>query len=156
MVAHAFLDFYNRKEKCIVPIIPLKHGDPQFGVEADHYHIDGRFDYKEAVRIGKFTIVAGMTSQVVIADEEATMYHNKFRILEIKFLKKKCLRKETGIPPDVSMLYEDWYNKFLGKSCAGKKCPHFGTQMITVNGKTYCPLHGLYADPETLVVVNPY
>lgn len=47
-----------------------------------------------------------------------------------------------------------WYNSFLGKSCAGKKCPHLGTTMIEQEGKLVCPLHKLQGCLKTLKIIE--
>ena len=31
-----------------IPIIGVKHADPQFGTKLEHYHIDGRFMWRHA------------------------------------------------------------------------------------------------------------
>lgn len=157
LVAHAKIKFSNSGVTIHVPIIPLKHADPQFGFKKDHYHIDGRFDYKDAIVFGKFYIVGGLTNQIICLNEFGPEWEYPYKLLAIEYLVKKCLRKKTGIdPPKNSLVYNEWYDTYLGKSCAGKKCPHFGTQMITVKGKTFCPLHNLHADPIKEIIVPIY
>lgn len=157
LVAHAKLKMINRCDEIVfVPIIPLKHADLQFVFKDEHYHIDGRFDCNDAKTNAGFDIVGGVTNQIVILDEKSPR-HYAYKIIGIEYLVKKCLRKKTGIdPPKNSILYNSWYDTYLGKSCAGKKCPHFGTQMITVKGKTFCPLHNLHADPIKEIIVPIY
>jgi uncharacterized Zn finger protein (UPF0148 family) len=50
--------------------------------------------------------------------------------------------------------YEEWYLGFLGKHCKGRKCPHFGTDMIEKDGVLICPMHGLTADLKTLKIIE--
>jgi uncharacterized Zn finger protein (UPF0148 family) len=44
----------------------------------------------------------------------------------------------------------------IGKSCKGKKCPHFGANMIEKNGELVCPIHNLKGDLKTLKIVKSY
>jgi len=65
-----------------------------------------------------------------------------------------CTQAETGlaIPPG-NEKYAKWYAGYIGQSCAGKKCPHLGTEMMPRDGRLVCPLHGLMADIHTLKVL---
>lgn len=159
LVAHAKLELFRDCGNVIihVPIFPLKHTDPQFAFEKEHYHVDGRFDYKDAVELALFSITGGRTNNIVVTHQKDTRFNNQYKLMNVEYLVRKCLRKVTGIdPPKDSLIYNEWYNEYLGQSCAGKKCPHWGNTMITVKGKTYCPLHGLFADPEKEIIVEPY
>lgn len=47
-------------------------------------------------------------------------------------------------------------NVEVGKSCKGKKCPHFGTTMIEKDGVLICPLHNLKGSLKTSKIVKSY
>lgn len=133
-----------------VPIIGDKHKDPQFGVNFHHYHIDGRFfNENKAARVDR----DGKTNLILQADHEP----NRNYVTEIVIKRKKCIRLTTGVnPPDASRdgRYDNWYKSMVGKSCAGKKCPHLGAMMKEENGKLVCPLHGLKGCIEKEVIIN--
>ncbi|WP_425438149.1 Rieske 2Fe-2S domain-containing protein [Mucilaginibacter yixingensis] len=48
--------------------------------------------------------------------------------------------------------YHAGYKSFTGQVCAGRRCPHFGTEMLEKDGTLVCPMHGLKANPATLVI----
>lgn len=65
------------------------------------------------------------------------------------------MRLTTGInPPTHAKNYNDWYKSMIGKSCAGKKCPHLGTIMIEQDGVLVCPLHNLKGCPQKEVIIK--
>lgn len=132
-----------------VPIIGIKHKDVQFGVDYNHYHIDGRFS-----KIGDVYGVdsLGKTNGIIDSDNEKYI---AYITEEIVFKKLKCKRLTTGIkPPDNSGKYHTWYKTMIGKSCAGKRCPHLGTMMLEEDGVFLCPLHGLIGDHKTNKIVS--
>jgi len=49
--------------------------------------------------------------------------------------------------------WKEWYANYIGKSCKGRKCPHYGTHMLEVNGSLLCPLHHLKGDIETETII---
>lgn len=138
-----------------IPVFDHQHSDPQFGFPHEHYHIDGRF-YMEPRMGHQYQVHCGHTSAVIKvknADPE---------FLRIEARKVTCVAASTGLifptaPTKKQSAnlekYERWYASYIGKSCAGKRCPHFGTEMLLKNGRLICPMHELTADPETLTVV---
>ena len=129
-----------------VPVFDHFHADPQFGFPDQHYHIDGRFEIEPRMR-HHFALVDGQTSFVIIKDSPV------FEFMGIHQRSVRCVRNETGLRVSGSELYNNWYETFIGKNCAGKRCPHFGTEMLERNGQLVCPMHGLTADLLTLQVV---
>jgi len=154
LVAHAILKMGYFKETIIsIPINPLKHNDNQFSDVGSHYHIDGRFPVRVANKhdfnVDKF----GRTNIIITSDSE----YCRYEIKDIRYYKRKCIRLTTGLkPPDTADKYNDWYKSMIGKSCAGKRCPHYGATMIEVNGKLFCPLHNLHGNIKTMKIVEPY
>lgn len=158
LVAHAELynTIINTTE--FLPIIPNLHSDNEFSEEAKlpHYHIDGRFGMTKALR-ESFRVRGGYTNNILCLDYNTKEYQYDFKGLVFK--EKTCLREQTGIKPPFSIMpsnnsYNVWYDGMIGKSCAGKRCPHYGANMIEVDGKLVCPLHDLHGDPEKLVIIQ--
>lgn len=138
-----------------VPIIPILHKDEAFAPGIDeHYHLDMRFGMPQYIK-WRFAVNNSKSRMPVLKED-----NYGYMISEIVFIEKKCLRLNTGlnIPEDKERTkrYDLWYKSMLGKSCAGKRCPHYGAIMIEDKGKIYCPMHNLHADLITLKVVNPY
>ena len=138
-----------------VPIIPILHKDPQFGAAGrfEHYHLDGRFindDY-----ISGYMLYNHKTSQVIAPKDSSSLYI--FKGLTRK--RRKCRTLETGLNIDerypAPISWSNWYKKMIGKSCEGKKCPHYGTEMTEINGRWICPLHNLEGCPTTKKIVKP-
>lgn len=139
-----------------IPVFDHLHADPQFGFPDQHYHIDGRFEMDPRMK-HQFNLNDGHTAAVIVPEVTSA-----YRFLSIAIQKIKCERLETGLaipqnPTEKQQSkidqYENWYDGFIGKSCSGNKCPHFGTTMLEANGFLVCPMHKLTADPETLKVV---
>lgn len=149
MVNHAkMVDRYGESEKTThyVPIIGIYHKDEQFGVKFPHYHVDGRFISKNKYLPSATIDENGKTNNIVSNDDTI----GAWKISEIVNLKVRCFRLTTGInPPDNAVKYWDWYTKQIGKSCAGKRCPHLGTLMHEKDGVLVCPLHNLIGNLET-------
>lgn len=131
-----------------VPVIGPKHSDPQLGVKEQHYHVDGRFTNRYVDSDGKTTTVLHVDNSKV------------HRFIGIENRCKKCLRLSTGMPVPKGILriegaqYSKWYKSMIGKSCKGRKCPHYGQKMIMVGDRLECPLHGLVGDPEKQVIIE--
>ena len=128
-----------------VPIIGEPHADPSFGIKFKHYHIDGRFASSNWVNDdGKTNMIFSTQRQ-----DNHTTY-----IDSIVVKKRKCRRKTTGIRPPLNKnsIYITWYQKYVGKSCKGRKCPHLGTTMHLVGDKLVCPLHNLQGCPDKEIV----
>jgi len=137
-----------------VPIIGHKHSDAQFGVDWDHYHLDGRFLYKADDHY-RLIDKNGLTNAVFPLKAGINYCH----VTEINWRKRKCVRDTTGIKPPVEAFrgnrpYAQWYDKMRGKSCKGKKCPHFGTTMHERNGHLVCPLHDLRGSMKTNRIIK--
>lgn len=159
MVRCAVVAHDNGKTEWIVPIIGIEHKDPQFGPVAasSHYHIDGRFA-KEGT--GEFCVDKnGKTNGVVLMQPH---YHFDVSVKEVITRRLKCKRLTTGIKPPISKKWPvvndsswtAWYKPQIGKSCAGKKCPHLGTMMQVVGGRLVCPLHNLQGCTETEKIIE--
>jgi len=137
------------------PVFPLLHSDPTFSLGYKHYHIDSRF-----ISVGKegdWRIKSnGEVGYPIWVNHDGA---DPFVSIEFKPL--KCIRKITYLKQPESTgkfekAYWDWYESMIGKSCAGKKCPHYGATMILARGKLICPMHSLHADPITEKIVKPY
>jgi hypothetical protein len=128
-----------------VPIIGEPHTDPSFGVKVKHYHIDGRFATENWVN------EEGKTNRILSTEVSEDWKY----IDSIVVKRRKCRRKTTGIrpPSHKDSTYAPWYEKYVGKSCKGKKCPHLGTTMHLVGDKLVCPLHNLQGCPDKEVII---
>lgn len=131
-----------------IPVIGNEHSDPQLGFSMKHFHIDCRF----IKRASTFDITKdGKTSAAI-----NTEYKFPFiRFLGIVYQKRKCVRLTTGlnITPSGYEIYGNFYAKYLGKSCKGKRCPHLGTTMHECDGVLRCPLHDLIGDLKTETII---
>lgn len=149
-VPHAILERLNGQVSK-VPINPFKHKDPQFGADFYHYHIDGRFSMDSWAR-RHFAIERGLTNHAI----HDTGYYVMKGIVHID---KRCIRLTTGTKPPLAnwkgeiSKWAKWKETMVGKSCAGRKCPHLGTTMIEINGKLICHLHALEGDLQTEVII---
>jgi hypothetical protein len=139
-----------------IPVIDYLHADAQFGFPEKHYHVDGRFEMDPRM-LQHFRLDNGHTYNVIVPDANS---HYIFKRIISKSL--KCVRLYTGLnfPQEPNprqqgklSLYQAWYKSYVGKVCEGKRCPHFGTEMLEKDGMLVCPLHNLTADPETLLIV---
>ncbi|WP_051350111.1 hypothetical protein [Dyadobacter alkalitolerans] len=136
-------------EVLFIPIIGEKHKDPQFSVEHEHYHIDGRF-----ANLGsgyKYTVDQnGKTNGIVIVGK---YFETEF--IEVVVRRMRCKRLTTGIrPPDHALKYWTWHDSMIGKSCKGRKCPHLGTLMAEQDGVLVCPLHNLHGSIESETIIE--
>ncbi len=127
-----------------IPVIGSEHRDPQFGSKIAHLHIDGRF------ATTFYTDDKGQTNTPVWTEG---FYGEGFAGTTV--VRMKCKRLTTGLRVvDPGNPYKDWYTTMIGKSCAGRKCPHRGTHMLERNGRLLCPLHNLQGDIETETIVE--
>lgn len=129
--------------------------DAQFGFPHEHYHIDCRF-YIEPRMGHEYQVHRVHTAAVIRVNGKSP------RFLRLELHSVACVGHETGLAfpaePSLRQLenlikYEEWYDSYVGRSCAGKRCPHFGTEMLEKDGMLVCPLHELKADLVTMVVV---
>ena len=142
-------------EQRTVPIIGPEHKDVQFGFKDSHFHIDGRFTKGQGTneRFSNYdTTDKGYTAGVV-----SRQWVMEDSVITFCVLRKKCRRLTTGvyrpdIPPPIRG-FADWHKNYIGKSCKGRKCPHYGTHMLEVNGSLLCPLHHLKGDIETETII---
>lgn len=139
-----------------VPVFDLLHADTQFGFPHMHYHIDGRFHLHPRIQ-HLLNVRSGHTASVIVPEGSTT-----YRFIGIVKHQLKCERLKTGlaIPANPTAQqqekiarYNTWYNSFIGRSCEGKKCPHYGTEMLEKDGYLVCPMHDLHADRKTLKVI---
>jgi hypothetical protein len=140
-----------------IPVIGNLHNDTAFGFPHEHYHIDGRFQLDPRTR-HHFNLNEGYTSAVILPGEKKDYLFKGIVAREML-----CIRVQTGLAipkepterqrPKVE-LYRAWYESFLGHQCAGRKCPHLGTEMLESNGRLVCPLHNLTADIGTGKIIE--
>lgn len=167
LVAHAFLEYDDKNftdgatgtSRTYVPIIPNLHTDPQLGIRERHYHIDGRFPISQKMQ-NRLNIVNGETSHIIAVDSKFFLY----RFIKIVYRSVKCVGSNTGLPMHRLIAkypthvertgYLNWYKQYIGKSCAGKKCPHYGATMQKKGDLLVCPLHGLTAECKTKVIIQ--
>ncbi len=137
-----------------MPVIGVAHEDT-FAALGKHYHIDGRFVGKEGELVN---FKDGFTNQVCECVPHKTDPYRMF-VGQIVIRRRKCKRLITGVNPPKEAFkygkYAEWYNSMIGKSCKGKKCPHYGTTMQERGGKLICPLHNLIGCPTTEKII-PY
>lgn len=142
-----------------VPIIGEAHFDLQFGFKEKHYHIDGRFVGKD--EHSRMTFEKGGLTNAVCSIEPSMSI---FVVKDVVLKRRKCRRMVTGLRPpkrtdkdfygrSKAEKYWNWYDKMVGKSCKGKRCPHLGTEMREQDGKLVCPLHNLIGDKETELII---
>jgi len=139
-----------------MPIIGIAHDDNSFSSIGKHYHVDGRFVGKHEGQFIAFD--KGFTNNVCEFDGP---FHkeNPYRMFvgDVVVRRRKCKTLLTGVkPPDEAYKkgkFAKWYNSMIGKSCAGKKCPHLGTTMHERDGKLVCPLHNLIGCIETEKII---
>ena len=138
-----------------IPIFDFLHADPQFGFPHEHYHIDGRF-YLEPRMRQEYCLDNGHTNAVIKTKGGSPTF------LRIEQRSLKCIHDQAGLKFPATPTerqrrnlakYERWYSGFVGKTCEGKRCPHYGTEMLEKNGLLVCPLHELKADPHTLLIL---
>lgn len=163
MVAHARIKF-SYGQMADIPVLPNKHTDKQFGYAAsfEHYHIDGRFDMPKSLTPYFRMEDNGKSNCVVYVDSSCVEDTALYKVTDIVYKVRKCKRLTTGtMPPMLSRMtgkkseYLNWYNRYVGKSCRGKKCPHFGTNMIDKgDGVLVCPMHDIHASSKTLKVIE--
>lgn len=165
-VWHVEIYYHFRDKKFMIPINPILHKDKQFGADFLHYHIDGRFGIHKTMQ-AEFTVKMGITNRAVIYHKSEYDKRYNYEILQLIVLKRKCVRLETGVNPPLVQKpncwnnyeterptkYAIWYDTMIGKSCAGRKCPHLGTTMQVKGNKLVCPLHNLHGDLKKEVII---
>lgn len=147
------------EKRVIIPILPLKHKDPAFGVNYDHYHVDCRFEMEASVMVGMD--IRNFTTTAPLWTTDHPYIFMRYRILKITKRRLKCVNLTTGFDfkfmekPEYSeqadniKKYWSWYASMVGKSCPGKRCPHYGTEMIDNGKHLQCPMHNLIASKRT-------
>lgn len=130
-----------------VPIIPIWHNDKKdFGFNFDHYHIDGRFVGNGSKQAKLWNVSNGYATGV-ITDKNYNV------VSEIFYKVKKCIRLETGVP-GINVFAPKFIEKHRGKSCKGRKCPHWGTTMFEHEGMLVCPMHRLKGDIVKEIIIG--
>ncbi len=131
-----------------LPVIDQPHSDPAFDFPHRHYHIDGRFEIHPRMK-HRLKIQDGYTATIILA-EGSSMY-------DFNGISKQtliCRHPHTGLAvPPGSEKYRNWYEGYIGHSCAGRKCPHLGTEMLELDGQWICPLHGLAGNALTQKII---
>jgi hypothetical protein len=137
-----------------IPVFNHLHADAQFNFPHQHYHIDGRFEIHPRMS-HRLNIHEGLTRTVILPEGS-----NTYDFVGLVSQKLVYVREYTGLlfpssasTPDTLRLYKDWYSSYIGRSCKGRKCPHFGTTMLEKDGKLECPMHHLTADAGTLKII---
>jgi nitrite reductase/ring-hydroxylating ferredoxin subunit len=144
-----------------IPVIGSPHTDSQFGVHHKHYHIDGRFFISKQLQ-KHFNIINGETVSIIATEPYVPV---KYSFTKTMNKLKKCVRLNTGLCLPKSIVFgtekhfpvlrfNAFFESFEGKSCKGKKCPHYGTEMLLQEGKLICPLHGLEGDIKTEKIIR--
>lgn len=165
-VAHCLVEFADGVTE-LVPISPLLHADKAFSPAPAHYHIDGRFQHTK-----RFKVRDGKTQNAVFTPGTANLINNGglhhynafngiiYTIKELVWIRKVCVRLTTGLQfitfdGDLAkpLDFIAWEQSMVGKSCAGKRCPHYGTVMIDTGDKLVCPMHGLIGSKETETII---
>lgn len=144
-----------------IPVFPLRHKDPAFGVKNEHYHLDLRFfvcnKIKETFGIKDFKTLAPVWAEHI----------SRFRFINIRKRETLCVSTTSGMPMEqiienangyssstkASKMFIDWQKTMIGKSCAGKRCPHYGTEMIDTGDKLVCPMHNLIGCKTTEKII---
>ena len=158
LVAHAesvVADELSPTPKTIlIPVHPLNHKDVHFAVKNPHYHIDGRF---RMPKDSGFPLDNGRTNNIMVtARVGGEKDYIQIWDVKIVYRRRKCIRTETGIKVSrASEIYWAFYEPFIGKSCAGRKCPHYSVTMMERDGILECPLHGLIGDLKTMKIIAP-
>lgn len=142
------------RELRAIPVFPHFHNDPQFSPAPKHYHHDGRFTYEKS-----FELDNGRTNSAIFETQQVKTFFfgETYTILDLIYIRKRCVRLSTGLDltglkPDND--FDKWYNSMIGKSCAGKKCPHYGTPMIDHGDHLQCPMHNLIGSKEDEVIIS--
>jgi hypothetical protein len=139
----------NPKLDIDVPVIPIWHNDEKdFNFHHSHYHIDGRFVNTHSSLVARVYNVngSGFTSTVV------SQYADNYIVGEVFYKRKKCLRIYTGVH-GIGNHFPKFVEKYKGKSCKGRKCPHWGTLMNEVDGVLVCPMHRLIGSIEEEIII---
>lgn len=159
LVAHATVKWGNVTVD--VPVIPILHDDKVFAPDIPkHYHLDNRFN-----RVGNAVFLWGENGELnnkIVNDVDAGL--KEITLVEgIKYLRKKCVRNSTGLNAPTNIFstsitkvgidFIRWKQSMVGKSCAGKKCPHYGALMMEQGDKLVCPMHGLVGDKVTEKII---
>lgn len=132
-------------------ILPYFHKDGFAPEIPNHYHLDNRFRQPQCVQ-SHFRIQNAKSNYPVVELE----LDNWLKIGSIVYKRKKCIGLDTGLKTDMVDKDHDffkWYNSMKGKSCKGRKCPHFGATMSEINGELICPMHGLKGDILTEIII---
>lgn len=133
------------------PLIPFLHADPEIGANgaALHYHLDSRFlsmAHLNALSVDPNRYTHGRSASIVVANFGAE--------LDVKMM--ECKRVDpTGIQLCTPFDFNKWAEKYTGKSCKWKRCPHWGMPMVDrKNGLLECPMHGLFGSSTTERIVS--
>jgi nitrite reductase/ring-hydroxylating ferredoxin subunit len=141
------------------PVSLPAHRDIELQVPALHYHIDVRFLTPEQEGMWKssmsssFTVMANAKRENgVWVDDTDTLYSMPEPVWKLR----ECIKGRGAavkMPPVIS--------GYVGKQCKhdghGWVCPHRGYRLASepiVDGAINCPLHGLYIDNETGIVIR--
>lgn len=139
-----------------VPVLDHLHTDPQFGFPHAHYHIDGRFALHPRL-MHWLKVRDGLTRSVIVTHDEGV-----YQFQGIVPQRLECQRTTTGLifteatserQATNLAAYREWYAGFVGQVCKGRRCPHYGTEMLEQGGLLVCPMHHLTADLQQLTIV---
>lgn len=133
-----------------IPVIPIIHKDSFAPHISDHYHLDMRFRINERIKY-KYNIKDNKSAAPVIIDDSFL-----YKAHRIVYKRKKCISLNTGLYLDNVHPEHDffkWAESMKGKSCKGRKCPHFGAMMNEIDGELVCPMHGLKGDILTEKII---
>jgi hypothetical protein len=153
-----------------IPILGEAHTDAELGNPYKHFHVDVRFvDQLELHSIGHKPTDIYEPAFLAIGRETEDLDPNYEYIIERK--PRECLRpwpkrllsesstKESEyvelFASGMRQIQLRYIGKRLNPECM--KCPHRGTDLTgapIINGKLYCPAHGLKFDMDTLECIG--
>lgn len=144
-------DEINKGVMMWMPVVPFAHEDhfPSLGWIPKHYHYDTRFmSAKELDWCSADDYRTGSVSRPLLGE----WGHNT--PVEKVMLRKCRTAIAGGMPLPMGQLTQ-FEQSHYGKSCKGKKCPHWGMPMVErANGVLECPLHGLFGDAATERIIS--
>lgn len=159
-ICYALIQRIYSDTKMLIPVHPFLHADKQFSPAPAHYHIDGRFMSKDlSYRLGMSENKRTNTA-VFMNKNDGQPYDFKI-FLNIFYGRARCNTLFTGLDimdlgnHSLPRALNNWFRSMEGKSCAGKKCPHYGVNMIDRGTHLFCPMHNLVGCKTTNKIL-PY
>jgi len=145
----SFIKPITKKIALITPVINRPHSDKENGQNDIHYHIDTRF-MKEDMDSYEDNEISYYKGYIIELDYQMRLEDN----FELEYVPLKCISSKYDDITDISYISK---SKFKHKCIHKGKCPHRGmdlSQVVPVNGKITCPLHGLEFDKDSGVLLS--